>query len=377
MIGGHREEIRTTMSENVLGYLTCERIDAIVTGLLYFAIKCGYDFQSTMPITSELKYNIERHIVPALSCNPGFYFPAIKAPVAEPVPRTGEIVATGCSCGVDSLYTVATNIDCKADAYRLNHLTFFDVGSHMCGPDKPKAERVFQGRLEMARSFAAEIGLPLVEMRSDIHLLIDKYDPMGYNHMEHDTYMMGFLMMLIQRGIRTYLCSSSNTYEHFRVKMRKGRKIFGCDNYELLLMAMFSFGGTKYISAGGSIARVEKVKLLCDYPLAWKYLNVCVSDVENDSVCGKCVRTLMAIDAFDALDKFRPVFDIDHYRAHRRDHMAQMYIEGKYKGWLIVRELFPYYKREMNAPFKMYVQYYRLSRFAKRAVNFIKRKINR
>lgn len=78
-----------------------------------------------------------------------------------------------------------------------------------------------------------------------------------------------------------------------------------------------------FISTGGSLDRITKTKTIADYAPAYKYLNVCVTAIENDSTCFKCVRTMLTLDALGKLDKFSAVFDVQYYMNHRKNILKE------------------------------------------------------
>lgn len=351
-IDGHHENILVTYSDNLERHLTIDRSDAIVMGLIYFAIKNGYNISSHVPISAELLYNLEQHFIDSLAVNEDFHRVKIDAPTIDGIEKNGEMVATGLSCGVDSLYTIMTHSKADAEKVRLTHMAFFDVGSHAVENNEEETKLIYEGRREISRKFAKEYGFPLLEIQSNIYIVIDKYEEKGYSHVEYDTYMMAFCVLLFQKGFRTYLCSSSNIYANFRTRKNIGETI-GCDSYDLLTLMTASVNGLTFYSAGGSILRVDKVKTLCNYPPAWKYLNVCTNTVENCSHCPKCIRTLMAIDCFGAIDRFKDVFDVEYFKKHRQEYLRELYLDGYYNKLLIVKELFPYYSEKMTFAFKV------------------------
>ena len=65
-IDGNKERLVTTMNESCLPYLSVDRIDAYVMGLMLFALKNGYDFKSELPITESLYYNLNFYYIDAL-----------------------------------------------------------------------------------------------------------------------------------------------------------------------------------------------------------------------------------------------------------------------------------------------------------------------
>ena len=107
-VGDQQEEAHIEVDKMYADYLVTDRIDSLVWGLLQFAINKGYDIESALPITEDLWYNLEMNLIDPLAANPGMHRIHIQAPLV-PVMNHAEIVATGISCGVDSLYTIATH----------------------------------------------------------------------------------------------------------------------------------------------------------------------------------------------------------------------------------------------------------------------------
>lgn len=107
-INENEEIIKTTFNKEIANDTITDRIDAFVWGFLFFALCEGYDIVSDIPITDELYYNLEFHFINALTgCNPSLHRIQIKAPLINGIKGERRIVATGISCGVDSLYTIA------------------------------------------------------------------------------------------------------------------------------------------------------------------------------------------------------------------------------------------------------------------------------
>lgn len=164
-VGDQEEEAHIEVDKMYADYLVTDRIDSLVWGLLQFAINRGYDIESTLPITEDLWYNLEMNLIDPLAANPGMHRIHIQAPLV-PVMNHAKIVATGISCGVDSLYTIATHGKKVPKPYRLTHLCFFDAGSHNTGLQDDSSTKLFQGRMDLCRRFAEEYnyGFILIKM---------------------------------------------------------------------------------------------------------------------------------------------------------------------------------------------------------------------
>lgn len=345
-IDGNAEIVKTEICEDFIQYAVTDRIDAFVLGLLMFAIKNGYDFVSELPITDELKYNLENHLIsPLCSINNTFYCSNIKAPTISASKRIANIVATGISCGVDSLYTIQQHTKEELPPNRrINTLAFFNIGAAMKGAKQLRTPLV-EGRLLLARNFANEYGYKFLFVESNLHLIINKYVP--YSHIEHHTFMGLFCIHLLQPCIRCYYYSSGYAYNQFSLGEFHGNECITA-RFDLLNMFCGSIGDMKLYSAGGEKSRLEKTRALLDYEPAQKYLNVCVDEVENDGTCFKCIRTMLTIDALGEIDKFSKVFDVSAYKQNRFFYLKRLYLDAKFRNDSYFREILPYFKHELT-----------------------------
>ena len=135
----------------------------------------------------------------------------------------------------------------------------------------------------------------------------------------------------------------------------KSKENFQLDaaHYDMLTLNSASIPGLDFISTGGSLDRITKTKTIADYDPAYKYLNVCVTAVENDSTCFKCVRTMLTLDALGKLDKFSAVFDVQYYMNHRKRYIEKMYVDGKFGHDESLLLLFPLFKSELTIGVKI------------------------
>lgn len=349
-IDGHDEKVTAVVSDNIARYLTSDRIDPIVCGLLLFAVKNGYDFKSEFPISEELKYNIRHQFIKVVSAKAGLHAPAIDAPIVAEYEVEGKIIGTGISCGVDSLYTISEHTTGLPDSLRLSHLFFFNVGAHHTGRRDEVSRKLYEGRRDLCRRFTEDAGLHFAEIAFDLPRILDKYDN-GYSHAENHTYMDMACVNCISSGMHRYYYSSGLSFGEFDCNYKPDTG-FDCAKYDLLILTALSHGHMKLISSGGDTSRLDKIKALCEYPLAYRYLNVCVCDVENDGTCFKCMRTLLELDALGKVELFSDAFDISKYKKQRRRILEHMYVESK-KADVFMLELLPYFKSELTHTFKI------------------------
>lgn len=324
-------------SANVKDALLFDRIDAAVIALLRFAIKKGADIVSDVPISEELAYNIHGRIDSLCNAN-GLRHIEITVPtIANISSDRKNIVATGISCGVDSLYTVSQHL--HRDQHSLTHLAFFDVGAHL-------TKKLAEQRRELAVNFSKEIGLPLITIDSNLPDILNELD--YYNHVLNHTYMMASLIASMQGGIKYYYYSSTYSLFDFGLSIDDD-----CAHHDLLLTDIFSYAGTRIISVGSELNRIDKVKEISKFPLSYKYLNVCIADIHNDGVCFKCIRTLLELDAIGAIDNYSAVFDVDSYKRNRKYYLYRLYYRAKFAKDILMAEVYPYFEKEMTPWLKL------------------------
>ena len=353
-IAGENQTIATSLNNECLPYLCLDRIDAYVIGFLYFALKQGYNIESHLPISEELYYNLEYHFIDAICMgNPHLHRIKIKAPTINGIQDLSQktLVATGISCGIDSLYTIATHSTADIPkSFKLNTLCFFNAGAAAKG-EKEIHTPLVQGRLEQAMNFAKEYCYKFLYIESNIHLVIQKYIP--YSHIENSTYTLLHCIFLLQNGIKKYYISSSDPYTDFNLTHTQSNKEKYASDYDLLTCMMSSINGISIYSTGANTKRIEKTRYLANnYPPTYKYLNVCVNTVENDTTCFKCIRTLLSIDAVGDINRFNKVFNLNIYKQNKLQYIRRMWINAKLKNDDNYFDILPYYKHILTPPFK-------------------------
>ena len=247
-IGNQDEELIINVNEFTLQYLTLDRIDAIVLGLLPFAMKNSCDFVSDNPISSELYYVLKFHYIPTIcGIHSELHSVKILAPLIDrpdKVDGIPKMVATGISCGVASLYTIWNNAHADIPkSMKFNTLCFFNVGAAMKSSKELRTELV-KGRLDLAKSFATEYNYNFVFIESNIHLLIHKHG--GYSHIAYHTFMALFCIYLIQKAIHLYEYSSGYPAKDFSLM-----DIDVSARYDLFTLAQMSINGMHLYSGGG------------------------------------------------------------------------------------------------------------------------------
>ncbi len=311
-------------------------------GLLYFAMRLGYDIRIMGTISPKCLQNIQREVMPIMSA----FRPCIQ-PVKIEVESTkvfaeGKYVGTGFSAGIDSFATIVCNLRDHSvfSEDKLTHLFFFNSGTHGLGRSFDELEKVRQKFLTRFESFspaAKMIGLPFIPVDTNVHsFLPDNVAAAG-------TLANVCVVHFLRKGIRRYLLSSDgrNYFEWFTyMKNSPVETHIDLAYTEPLLCQWLGDNTLSIIPYGSSMTRIEKTQLLVDYAPAQNSLNVCnsVDTMEkNCSICLKCRRTMLDLDLLGKLDCFRNVFDIDKYRRcfRSRDYAEMIYPPPAYQSMFL------------------------------------------
>lgn len=238
-----------------------------------------------------------------------------------------NIIGTGFSGGIDSFTTIFDRFENESDKeYRINTLFFFNIGQNGNIKDAHTATRA-KARYELSKKFADSRGLPYVFLDSN---LFEFYKP----HWEYDAGALcrAASILIFQKVCKLYYVSSSFHYlqlsdfdEFHTVEQFAGAFVY----YWL------STERTKIILDGGQYTRPEKTLHIKDYQPIRKFLNVCVRtdngyvDTKNCSICHKCQRTLIILEALGIADEFNEVFDIPLYRKNAGQFIARQRLSYK------------------------------------------------
>ena len=146
----------------------------------------------------------------------------------------------------------------------------------------------------MAERFSKEYGFAYYFIESNIHLIMHKYVP--YDHLEMESFVALFCIYTLQNGIKSYHFSSSNSVKDFSIDGDVVKNEGTC-MFDMFTYSCLSINGMMFNSEGAEVERLDKVRSLCCYPPAYKYLNVCFNELHNCGICAKCIRTLLEINA--------------------------------------------------------------------------------
>ncbi len=309
------------VQENYAKYLLTERSDAFLVGLLSYAMRTGHDIECEAPVSEELLYNIRQYLIPlVVKYGNNLHYVNITAEtVPEPLENAGMTGASA-SCGVDSFNTISNQYNSPYKSMNITHLCLNDVGAfNTCYGDSIKQDFVKEERYKKAKEFADEIGLPLILTESNFGQMF------AQSHLLTNTYSSVFSILCMRKAWKTYYYSSA--YHDIGLFSLFDNESKDSSYYDLLSLSCFSTDGLRIYSEGGERTRLEKVFNIVNFPLARKYLHVCIREQYNCGMCDKCTRTLLCLDIAGKLDEFSGVFDINYYKKHREEYLEWFYFK--------------------------------------------------
>lgn len=307
------------------------RLDAAVVALLMPAMRFRTDLHLDGPVTDELVRGAGESAQEVLRrLRPELARVEIISPDARPPSPQPPHVATGYSAGIDSFTTLAKRyFDATVpDHLRISHLLYNNVGSHGHGE---RGNALFRQRLARARSGAAELGLPLIDVESNVD---EVYLAADIEFQPSHTMRNMAVAHLLGAGVGRYYYSSSAPYDDVKVAPTADIGIA-----DPLLLQALSTRSLTLTPVGTDLSRSAKVALVSQLELSYRHLDVCLdsSDGSNCSKCSKCRRTMLMLDLLGALDRYQKVFHPPTDPHWREDHIVQALVQELPSARSVVR----------------------------------------
>lgn len=300
-------------------YLTTEKLDGFLVGLLLQAMKDGEDIRVLGAVSQKLFFNLSTYYINiAHLIVPGLKKIKIKPEALDygDSYSCANGVVTGFSAGVDSFCTVYDHLlsDSPPD-YKITHFVFNNVGSHG-QKDCTAARKLFNARYELAKSFPDDVGLDFLRIDSNLTEILK----LAFQK-SHVTRNASALLVLQKLFAKYYYAS---TYRYEDSYIRETHDVAHADPMTIHLLSTETL---ECISTGCQHSRVEKTKRIADLNAARHWLNVCVrpsDDGKNCSICHKCCRTLATLEMLGRLQEFGEVFDLDRWRRIRTKYLLHL-----------------------------------------------------
>lgn len=330
-------------------YLVTETADAILYLVLMYALRENISIVSNVPITTQFFHNIKEVLIPSLlSGDRSLHNIDIEAPLID-VNFEGKGIGASVTCGVDSFYTIKKYFDSDYKSMNITHLFISSCSIDLWKSNVETVEdfkKKFNVLFERYNGVANELQLPLVTAYSNYMEFLCSGRQRINRHVTVHHYITMANILCLRKLWKTYYFSSSEPFSIFNLR---GNSNQPTSRHELLSMHVLTIPGFNCYSSGANATREQKTIELADFPVATRYLRPCFKLLPKKNcskpTCPKCLRALLALDVYDKLDAFAPVFDVEKYKKYRKQYLVRAFANRKneYIGPLLLklREKYP------------------------------------
>lgn len=303
-----------SVDEKYRQWLTDDVYDAFLVAAVWPCMCYGEDIVIKGSVSKKLYKNISDYVLPLIkTLRPKYKDIKIHCESFKDAEKASlNIVGTGFSGGVDSFCTLIDKFENESDPeYRINTLFFFNLGQYGVIGDPKTKENVLH-HYNISNEYAKEVNLPFVLLDSN---MFEFYKP----EWEYDAGPLCRISAILafQRALIRYYVSGSYHY----MQLCDFKSFYHLDDVaDPFIYIMLSPNNLDIVLDGSQYYRSDKTVKVASYAPATRHLNVCVNsniDIlveKNCSICHKCSRTLVILEAIGKLGDFSKVFDIKKYR---------------------------------------------------------------
>jgi len=286
--------------------LAPEPVDGWLVGALPMAMRIGGQLTADAPVDPVLRDNVERAAALLHS-----WYPRLTVPDIQVASRPGNATpAAGVGCffsgGVDSFYSALKNRD------RITHLIFV-IGFDIDVDNTELASEALAG----ARQAATTLGLPLVEVHTDVRHLVNQHVDWGTEAHGAALAMIGHMLA---PALGRVIIPASYHVEH----------LFPWGSHPQL-DPLWNSSKVTFEHHGHHATRPEKVAFIAEQPAAMEHLRVCWENPGNAYNCGrceKCIRTMINLHVVGAAGRcttLPSVLDAGAVQRLRLSHGGQVF----------------------------------------------------
>lgn len=309
-------------------YLYKDRIDMFLVAILPYCMINGHDIfvSDRTGVSADLLYQLTKILIPSLKeARPFREIRIDAAPIYDGLEK-GEGIGTGASRGVDSFYTILSNMD---GLFPLTHLTLFNVqgygdygGNAARKNFKREVEKAWKVCEELNKEWGTQLSLVTVDsnIQEELPVAIDCAGTL------RDT----GAILLLRQLFKIYYFAADTKLDTFRVEAA-GRFsspwLYYCLCTENFRIQLF----------GADIDRIDKVKYISEFPVTYDNLRVCRGpflfgrrgmeyQYEKNCTCNcdKCRHTVMELIVAGKLEKYKNSFDLVAVQKKYKEFLAEV-----------------------------------------------------
>lgn len=282
--------------------LAVELADCFVVASFQWCMRKSYDIESEAPVSRSLLYSMNKRLIPGMCRESKIYHQInIFAEASDLKYESADYVGLCWSGGCDSFYSYMANLKAP-EGCKVTHFMNMNAGVFL----EPDIDGQFKESSEKCMREAKAFGLQALCINTNIHLVFYAF------YMTVCPEMLTSCMLAVQKSFHMGLISTTGDIRYMSYD----------DNIASLCMPVLidclSTQNITICAPGGEVSRIEKIRQLSDFEPAHKMLHVCVKEINKNCMkCGKCDRTLAALDALGTLDRFGESFDLKYFEKHR------------------------------------------------------------
>ena len=277
-------------------YLCPERSDAFVMGLLSTAMENNMDIEFDAPISERLYYQLTNYYIPMISLNNKdypLYNIKLIGPYDNTVIKNEGAVATGCSGGVDSFYTMLHHSEkCNTKSNKLTHIVYNSNATEDIDEDRQK--RNYKEKLIQINQIAKECKLDTIACFNNLYNFY-KVPFKAFIMFYTTTY--GSVACALQKLLSIYYVSSGDPISKFNLNVSKNHG-YSSAVFDVFTVQCINTENLTFYSSGVEVTRIEKEEYIADYEPAKKLLTVCAYNdyfKDKEKHKGKYLGKMMAL----------------------------------------------------------------------------------